>query len=142
MALFPALFTDFDDAFDDPFFANQNWTTQAANAMSTDVKENNGNYELSIELPGFDKKDVHVQLRGGNLVVSAVRDADQEQKDKQGRVIRRERVQGSRTRSFYVGDNLKPGDVSASFKNGVLTLTFPKELEAPKQEDQTVQIGD
>lgn len=142
MALLPALFTDFDDAFDDPFFANQNWTTQAANAMSTDVKENNGNYELSIELPGFSKNDVHVQLRDGNLIVSAVRNSDQEKKDKEGRVIRRERVQGSRTRSFYVGTDLKVSDVKATFTNGVLTLTFPKELEAPKQEQQTVQIAD
>lgn len=142
MALFPALFTDFDDAFDDPFFANQNWTTQAANAMSTDVKEKDGNYELSMELPGFDKKDVHVQLRDGNLTVSAVRNSDQEKKDQEGRIIRRERVEGSRTRSFYVGDDLKPTDIKASFKNGVLTLTFPKELEAPKQENQTVQIED
>lgn len=146
MALFPALFgSDFDDDdYADPFFDgshNALWRPIVAqNAMSTDIREKDGNYVLDIDLPGFDKSDVHVQLKDGYLVVSASQNKTDEQKAKDGKVIRRERYQGSRTRSFYVGDSLKVSDVKASFAKGVLTLTFPKDLQSSHHEDEAVEI--
>ncbi len=145
MALLPELFGNDldDDDFAGPFFpvSSASWRPVIAqNAMSTDIREKDGNYIMDIDLPGFDKSNVHVQLKDGYLVVTAHQDKNESQKDKEGRVIRRERYQGSRSRSFYVGENLRVSDVKANFAHGVLTLTFPKEAPAPQHEEQSVQI--
>lgn len=144
MALFPAVFDDpFDDAVSS-FFGGRPWQQRRSSAtslvMSTDIRDTGSGYEMTIELPGFDKSDVHVQLKDGYLIVSATKVRSSEDSASEGAYVHRERFAGSRSRSFYVGNDLKSTDIKASFANGVLTLMIPKQVEAPKQEDQTVEI--
>jgi len=103
----------------------------ARHMMETDVKENENDYELEMNLPGFKKDQISVKLEDGYMTISASKDHDQEKKDKQGRIIRQERYAGSMQRSFYVGEGVKTEDVKAKFEDGVSKLFIPKkELKA------------
>ena len=116
------LFDDFFDGFAKPFsgLANQ------AVAMKTDVKELDNSFELDIDLPGVKKEDVKAELTDGYLTISATHGTQNEDKDKDGKFIRRERYYGSASRSFYVGDQVKQEDIKARFENGILKLSIPK----------------
>lgn len=145
MSMLPTLFNGsvFDDVFSDPFFTREPALTRTAfanNAMSTDVKERDGKYEVAVELPGFTKDEVSVEVEDGYLTVSAHKEENKDEKGKDGKFLRRERYQGSRSRSFYVGKGLKSTDVSAKFADGVLQLTFPKEIKPVEEAKQLVQI--
>lgn len=120
----------FDDMFRDPFFTNSNTTK----VMRTDIQEKDNNYVIEMDLPGYDKEDVKAQLKDGYLTISAEKNTSKDEKDEKGNYIRRERYSGKCSRSFYVGENVKEEDIKASFKNGILELVFPKEVEK-KQED-------
>lgn len=100
--------------------------------MKTDIKEHENHYEMQIDLPGFKKEDLKLQLNNGYLTISASHDENKDEKNKDGKVVRQERYSGSMQRSFYVGDNLKQEDISAKFENGVLMLDVPK--KAPEKE--------
>ena len=104
--------------------------------MKTDVKETEDSFMIEMDLPGFKKEDVKAQVKDGYLVIEAVKNADTEEKEENGKYIRRERFYGTCKRSFYVGEQLTEEDIKAKFENGVLTLSFPKEVkkevEAPK----------
>jgi HSP20 family molecular chaperone IbpA len=128
-----------DDVFSDPFFTSEP-ATYRRNTMSTDVKEKDGNLEVAIELPGFKKDDISVEVKDGYLNVSAANHEEKDDKDSNGKFLRRERFQGSRTRSFYVGKGLESEDIKAKFTDGVLSLTFPKEIKPKEEERQLVQI--
>ena len=111
--------------------------------MRTDVNETDKAYELCIDLPGFDKKDIKVKLEDGLLTVSAERvEEDEEREDpsgkprKNGRVIRKERYVGSMARSWYVGEDTDREKVAAKYENGVLKLTVPKVEKKELPEDQ------
>ena len=95
---------------------------RAANVMKTDVRENKDSYDVFVDLPGFKKEDVKLDLDNGYLTITANRSEDLDEKDNEGRYIRQERCTGSCARSFYVGENLKPTDVAAKFENGILEL--------------------
>ena len=96
-----------------------------------EIVEKDGNYEMSMELPGVKKEDIQMELKDGYLKVTATHDSNTEDKDEKGRVVRKERVSGSYSRSFYVGEGIHQEDVKASFDNGELKIVVPK--EAPKQ---------
>jgi HSP20 family protein len=96
--------------------------------MKTDVKENDNNYELKVEVPGFDKSQINVSLDDGYLTISAHENKNNDQKNASGKFIRRERFTGSYERSFYVG-SIDQKDIAAKLDNGVLTVTFPKEAK-------------
>lgn len=117
----------FDDFMDFPFSANR----FHQDLMKTDIKETKDGYELDIDLPGMEKKDINLELKDGYLTIKANHNQEQEEKDDQGHYLRKERFTGSCSRSFYVGDNVKEEDVHAKFDNGILKLSFPK--EEPKQ---------
>ena len=103
----------------------------ARNLMKTDVHETDTDYEMDVDLPGFKKDQINVNLEDGYLTISASKDHDQEKKDKHGKIIRQERFAGSMQRSFYVGEGVKTEDVKAKFEDGVLRLCVPKkELKA------------
>lgn len=123
MRLLPRMMFDdfFDDMFDEPLLHRN-----AITAMRCDIREKDGSYLLDIELPGYDKEDIKMDLENGYLTVSALRNTNKEEKDDQGNVIRQERVQGSCSRSFYVGD-VKPEEIKAKYESGVLTVLVPKE---------------
>lgn len=117
----------------DDFFNDTNWlgyepaySKSTANLMKTDIKEHENGYEMKIDLPGFRKEDLKLQLKDGYLNISAAHNENKDAKDKSGKVVRQERYTGSMQRSFYVGENVKQNDISAKFENGVLALNIPK----------------
>lgn len=98
---------------------------KARNLMKTDVREHDDSYEIDIDLPGFDKEDINLNLNDGYLTINAQKTQDKESK-KHGKVIRQERYEGSMTRSFYIGEEVTGEEIKAAFKNGVLKVTLPK----------------
>ena len=101
----------------------------ARNLMKTDVRETEDSYEMNVDLPGFKKEDIHVELKEGYLTLRAEKNLDKEE-TKEKKVIRSERYVGSMSRSFYVGD-VRPETIKCKYEDGVLTLEFPK-AEQPK----------
>ena len=133
------LFDDFmDDAFERNFFGGRNplYGKHSKNLMKTDVKETETGYELDIDLPGFKKDEISAHLEDGYLTVSAAKGVDKDEKDNEGRYIRRERYSGSMTRSFYVGNAVTEEDIKAKYEDGILSLSIPKkdpkDVEAKK----------
>ena len=120
----------FDDFFDFPSMPRQQ---QAISVMKTDVREHENGYELDVDLPGIKKEDVKVKLEDGYLTISASTAQNNDEKDKKGNYIRRERFSGSYSRSFYVGEEVNETDIKAKFDNGVLQLSIPKPEALPKQ---------
>ena len=121
--LMPSIFGEdlFDDWMNWPWSRSYNYNT----VMKTDVRDVDGNYELSIDLPGFTKDEVQVELKDGTLTVHAEKGLDKDESEKDGSYIRKERYAGAVSRSFYVGD-VQPGEVKGKYESGVLTLTIPK----------------
>ena len=112
----------------------------AAHVMKTDVTEHDDHYEIAIDLPGFKKEDVTIDLENGYLTVGAAKGVDKDENDKEGKLIRQERYSGAMQRSFYVGENVTEEDIKAKMEHGVLTLTIPKQ-ETPKlPEKKTIVI--
>ncbi|MBQ9047460.1 MAG: Hsp20/alpha crystallin family protein [Solobacterium sp.] len=135
----PKLFTEnlFDDWDEFLFWKGFNdidrklYGRRASREMLTDVREHDNHYEVIIDLPGFKKDEITIELKEGNLTVTAAKGLDKDEKDKEGTLIRQERYSGMMQRSFYVGENVKHEEIKAKFENGVLTLEIPKE-ETPK----------
>ena len=113
---------------------NWNYAKNTANVMKTDIKENDKGYELDVDLPGYKKEDVKAELKDGYLTISASNDNTKEEKDEDGKYIRKERYTGSVSRSFYVGKYVTEEDIHAKFENGILKLSVPK-VDAPKVEE-------
>ena len=111
----------------------------AQNLMKTDVHENEEDYEMDMDLPGFKKDQININLENGYLTISASKEHDSEKK-KHGKVIRQERYEGSMQRSFYVGDGVKVEDVKAKFEDGVLKLTIPKKELKELPSNTTIAI--
>ena len=108
--------------------------------MKTDVHESEDHYEVDIDLPGFKKEEITLELDNGYLTVSAAKGLDKDETDSKGKLIRQERYSGSMQRSFYVGDNLTEEDIKASFKHGVLSLNVPKKEQAKVPEKKMIMI--
>ena len=114
-----------DELFKDPFFDD------TSKVMRTDIKEGRDNYSIIIDLPGYEKEDIKIDVDNGYLNVTAKRDEKHEEKE-EGKFVRRERYFGECSRSFYVGDDMESDDIKASFKNGTLRLELPKKEEQKK----------
>ena len=112
----------------------------AKNMMKTDVKETDQGYEVAIDLPGFKKDEIKLELNDGYLTISAEKGLDKDEKDKENRYIRRERYAGSMSRSFYVGESLTEQDIHAKYENGILTLDVPKEDKKAVPEKRYIAI--
>ncbi|MGF0143589.1 Hsp20/alpha crystallin family protein [Sharpea azabuensis] len=136
MRYLPTLDNLFDDIFDSDFLT----PTRTINNMRTDIKEVDGQYQLAIELPGYDKDQIHVELKDGYLNVSADASKTNEDKDDKGNIIRSERYHGTCSRSFYVGENYKPEDINAKLDNGELLICLPKETPEQVEENHFIAI--
>ena len=130
-AMLPRLFDD--SVFDvfDPFADfgrghNRVFGKHASHLMKTDIRETDSSYKFSIDLPGFKKEEVNVELNNGYLTIEAAKSLDKDDADKQGRYIRQERYAGSMSRSFYVGEDVEPDQISAKFESGILQISVPK----------------
>lgn len=129
-----------DDWFNDDFWFPTT-TRRPASYMKTDVREKDGNYELTVELPGFKKEDLNISLENGYLKIQASNEQSKEEKDNEGRLIRQERYSGSMARSFYVGEQVSEKDIHAKFEDGVLKLTVPnQEQQKAIVEKKTIDI--
>ena len=131
----------FDDFFGDFMRPERralsyNAPASAASLMRTDVKETESGYELNVELPGFKKENVSAELKDGTLVITASTKSENDEKDENGKFIRRERFSGNCTRSFYVGEMVEQEDIKAKFEDGILKLSVPKKEAKPEIEER------
>ena len=143
--LMPSIFgerlcDDFMDDFAFPDIDKKLYGKHAAHIMKTDVKEKDNTYEVDIDLPGFKKDEIQIQLENGYVTVSAAKGLDKDEKDKEGKYIRRERYAGNVSRSFYVGDNVRKEDIHPKFENGILSFTVPKEQKAVEKNSHFIAI--
>lgn len=145
--MLPSLFGEslfdrfFDDSLEKEFFGTHNplYGKHAKNLMKTDVKDVNDHYEVAVDLPGFQKDEVNVELENGYLTISAAKGLDKDQKDDEGHYIRQERYSGSCSRSFYVG-NIQPEDIHAKYEDGILKLTLPKADQKAMEHQNRIAI--
>ena len=148
--MLPSIFGEnlFDEFFNDDFMNFPVWGGRsplygkhAKNLMKTDVRETDGSYELDVDLPGFKKDEITVDLKDGYLTISAAKGLDKDEKDKEGRYIRQERYAGACSRSFYVGEAVQPGEVHARYEDGILRLELPKKDLRAVQSPSRIAIG-
>ena len=146
--LMPSIFGEnlFDDWFtpmEREFYNGHNplYGKNEKNLMKTDVKEKDGNYELDIDLPGFKKEDVTIQLENGYLTITAAKGLDKDENDDKGGYIRKERWFGNCSRSFYVGDGIRSEDIKAKMEDGILHMTMPKETKQIPQRNTILIEG-
>lgn len=119
------MFDDFDRDFFRGFGRPEHvlYGKNAARMMKTDVKELEDGYEIAVDLPGFSKDEIKLELNDGTLTISTQKSLNKENK---GRMLRQERYVGTMQRSFYVGNAITEEDIRAKYENGVLTLNIPK----------------
>ena len=135
--MLPSIFGEslFDDLLGFPFSRLENevdrrlYGKNAGHVMRTDLKEHEDGYELSVDLPGFKKEQIELQLQNGYLTVTASKGVEEEGTTKKGKLVHQERYSGAMSRSFYLGENITEEDIKAKFEDGVLTLDFPKEKQ-------------
>lgn len=133
------IFDDFMD-FSFPDVNKELYGKHAKNVMKTDVRELDNGYEIIIDLPGFKKDEIEVQLENGYLNISAAKGLDKDESDKEGKYIRKERYAGSMSRSFYVGEDISEDDIHGKFENGILKLDVPKKEAKAVETKKRVQI--
>ena len=146
--LMPSIFREnlFDDWFSFPEFHDLDRTERklygknADRLMKTDVHEHDDHYEVDIDLPGFSKDEITLELKEGYLTVTAAKGLDEDNTTKKGKLIRQERYAGAMQRTFYVGDHLTEEDIKAGFHNGVLSLTVAKKDQPKLPEKKTIAI--
>lgn len=140
MMMIPRRKNEFDllgEMFSDPFFIEHESRT-----MKTDIKEKKDKYIIDIELPGYQKENIKMEVDNGYLTVYAEINSDNEEKE-EGKFVRKERYAGSCSRSFYVGTEVQSEDIKASFKNGMLRIEVPKKEENRElPEKKYIQIDD
>lgn len=147
--MMPSIFGEnlFDEFFDDDFpmipmrsIRNPLYGKNAKNLMKTDVRETDNTYELDVDLPGFKKDEVQLDLKDGYLTISAAKGLDKDQEDKKGKYIRQERYAGACSRSFFVGEEIEPRDVSAKFEDGILRVSLPKRVKKELPRNSAIAI--
>ncbi|MGI6068849.1 MAG: Hsp20/alpha crystallin family protein [Blautia sp.] len=146
--MMPSIFGEdlFDDMMDFPLerevFGRRNplYGKHAKNLMKTDVKETEEGYEMAVDLPGFQKDEIKLELKDGYLTIGVAKGLDKDEKDKDGKFIRKERYAGSMSRSFYVGEAVTQDQVHAKFEDGILRLTLPKEEQKKVEENHYIAI--
>jgi HSP20 family molecular chaperone IbpA len=121
----------FDDFFEYPFNSKKG-------LMRTDIKKLDGYYQLDVELPGFNKEDIKINLEDGYLKISARREHSHEEKENDEKVIRSERYYGEFSRAYYVG-NLSEDEINAKYNNGVLTVLLPEESKTENKKYITIE---
>ena len=130
---------ELDRMFDEDFFPVVR-QPKFEKMMKADIHEKDGYYNIDLELPGYKKEEINLDIVDGYLTINAKHEDNKEEKDDKGNVIRCERSFGSASRNFYVGDTLKAEDVKAKFENGVLNIVFPSNRQKAIETKETVNI--
>lgn len=123
------------DLFTDPFFSKNE-----SKVMKTDIKETDDKYLIYVDLPGYEKENIKIDIDDGYLTVTGDVNNTKEEKKEDGSFVRKERYIGTCTRNFYIGENITEDEIKASFKNGVLKVEIPKKEEKKIQEKKYIQI--
>lgn len=118
MNLIPRNFL-FDDDLEDFFVTKPSKRSE----MKCDIYEKDNKYYIELDAPGFDKKDINIEVKDGYLTVKAHK--KEESKDEKKNYIRKERYYGEYSRSFALGD-VDIDNIDAKFENGILNITVPK----------------
>ena len=134
------LFNDDWMDFSFPDIDKELYGKHAKNLMKTDVKEKDGNYEVAIDLPGFKKDEIQLELNDGYLTISAEKGLDKDEEDEKKHYLRRERYAGSMSRSFYIGEGITEEDIHAKYEYGILKLSIPKEQPKAVPEKHFISI--
>ena len=132
-------FEDFANDFFRPFFGDFGMLAEQR-PMRVDVRDEGDQFVLEADMPGMKKEDLKVEVNDGVLTISANYDQNAEKKDDEDKYIFRERRFGSMRRAFNV-EGIREEDITAAFKDGVLTLTLPKQAEPEKPETHTIEIN-
>ena len=145
--MLPSIFGEnlFDEFFANPFGMVNTAPAEEAlygkhsrNLMKTDVREMDNSYELDVDLPGFKKDEITVDLKNGYLTIGATKGLDKENQD--GKYIRRERYAGVCSRSFYVGTAVRPEEIGAKYEDGILKLSVPKAVKKELPASTSISI--
>ena len=133
------LFDDFDRDFFRGFGRPERmlYGKNAPRMMKTDVKETDEGYEVDVDLPGFSKDEIKLELNNGYLTISTEKSMNKENK---GKMLRQERYVGTMQRSFYVGGSITEEDIKAKYENGVLSLVIPKKEARKVPEKKQILI--
>ena len=124
----------FDDFFNDEFFSRKE-----KNLMKTDIREKKDKYIIDMDLPGFQKENINIDLNNGYLSITAKENSEKEDEEQEGKYLRQERYIGECSRSFYIGDEVEEDNIKAEFKNGILKIEIPKK-EIKEQENEVKKI--
>lgn len=126
----------FDDIFGDSFFKKED------KMMKTDIRETDNGYIIDVDLPGYKKENIKIDVTDGYLTINAKMN-QKNTEDNNGKYVRRERFFGECSRSFYVGEAVKDLDIKAKFQNGILSLEIPKIDERKNlPEKKYIEISD
>ena len=134
-----SLFDNFMNSFTFPNVEKELYGKRAANLMKTDVKEKDDVYEVDVDLPGFTKDEIKMELDNGYLTISAAKGLDKDEQNKDGKYVRRERYAGNISRSFYVGD-VEKEEIHPKYENGILSFTVPKSPKAVEEKSNYIAI--
>lgn len=128
--------------FDDDFFRDDFFKGEKNQLMKTDIRESENGFTLDVDLPGYKKEDIKVDVTNGYLTIHA-KTSNEKNEEEKGKFVRRERFMGECSRSFYVGEDIEQDDIKASFKNGILSLDIPK-VDSDKKEEakKYIEISD
>ena len=145
--MMPSIFGEnlFDDWMDFPFHddffrGTHAYKKNAKSIMKTDIRDTEDSYELDVDLPGYKKDEISAQLKDGYLTISASKNTENEEKDKKGNYIRRERYNGTMSRSFDVGDAIHQDDIHAKYEDGILKLSIPKKTKQEVEQTNYISI--
>ena len=127
MMMIPRRRNEFD-LFNDFFGGDDFFTRRESAIMKTDIKEKKDKYIIEMDLPGYEKENINLELKEGYLTVSAKVEKE-ENSDENEKFVHKERFYGHCSRSFYVGEQITEEDIKAEFKNGILKVTIPKKEE-------------
>lgn len=140
MALIPRMMPNkiyLDDVFDDFFFPTVK--SNEFGKMKCDIYEKDNVYHLEMDIPGFDKSDVNIEIDDNDyLTITAEKNIENNEEDETKNYIRKERSYGKYQRSFYIG-GIDKEQIDASFENGILKVVMPKKAEE-KSSKQTIEI--
>lgn len=126
----------FDDIFGDSFLKKED------KMMKTDIRETDNGYIIDVDLPGYKKENIKIDVTDGYLTINAKMN-QKNTEDNNGKYVRRERFFGECSRSFYVGEAVEDLDIKAKFQNGILSLEIPKIDERKNlPEKKYIEISD